>query len=130
MSHINVADYRVVKDNIVKLTHSGDSVEAFEFNVPDDLPENSAGCVWWVDRKTGSGAHVDYVVKLNGDDIRPAAPHFYRVSEPFFYSRHETFSAARLKAGKKNTLKIEVVGGGGTLEMSDFIVAYKRRIDV
>lgn len=130
MAKINVADYRVVRDNVFELTHSGDSVEAFDFNVPDDLPENSAGCVWWVDRQAGSSGHVDYVIKLNGDDIRPAEPAFYRASDSFFYSRHETFSAARLKAGEKNTLRIEVVGGNGTLEMADFIVAYKRRIDV
>ena len=130
MAKINVADYRVIRDAPVSLSHSGNAQQSFQFSIPADMPQNSAGCVWWVDRQPGAGNHVDYVVTLNGEDIRPAPPPFYRVTDPFFYTRHETFSAARLKAGATNTLEIRVVGGNGTVEISDIILAYKRRIKV
>jgi hypothetical protein len=129
MTDINVADYRVIRDAPVTLTHNGTSEKSFGFNLPDDIPSNSNGCVWWVDRNTGGNDHVDYVVTLNGDDIRPAPPPFYRVEAPFFYTRHETFSAERLNAGAANTLEVRVLDGAGTLEVADFILAFKKTID-
>ena len=117
----DVADYRVIRDSSVTLTTGGDIDKDFSFNLGTAVKHNQHVILQFFFVSGTNANNLSFRFSINGTNVRTI-----NVTGNHFATVHEV--ARNVTKNNANDLKVQIVGGSGTVHISDIVLWVQRSV--
>ena len=114
-----VGDYVVVSDNVKTMRIGGDIDETYSFSLPANLNRDARAVATWQFEADDDPDGLKWKLEINGSAIAS-----YSHSSDRFCALQEVFAGSVLNVGA-NSARVTVLGGGGQIKFSDFVIHFQ-----
>jgi hypothetical protein len=113
------ADYRVISDNAVTIQTGGDIDRTFNFDLGTTVRHNQQSILQFFYVSGSNANNLSFEFRLNGSVVRTI-----NVTGNSFATIHEVH--ANLTRDNANQLDVRIVGGSGSVAISDIVLFVQR----
>lgn len=117
----DVADYRVISDGNVTLQTGGDIDHSFSFDLGTGVQHNQHAILQFFYVSGNNANNLSFRFTLNGTTVRTI-----NVTGNHFATIHEVQSG--ITQNNTNNLEVRIVGGSGTVTISDIVLHVQRAV--
>lgn len=116
----DVADYVAITDGALNIATGADIDKEVNFNLEPAVRLGQQSILQFFYVSSSNASNLTYRFSINGTEIRTI-----NVTGNFFSTIHEVIGGGVLASGT-NTLKAEIVGGSGSVSLSDIVLWVQR----
>jgi hypothetical protein len=117
----DVADYRVISDGDVKLQTGGDIDHTFTFDLGTAVQHNQQAILQFFYVSSSNANNLSFRFAINGTAVRTI-----NVTGNHFATIHEVQGG--VTKNNQNELEIRIVGGTGSVTISDIVLFVQRTV--
>ena len=117
----DVADYRVISDGNVTLQTGGDIDHSFSFDLGTGVKHNQHSILQFFFVSGNNANNLSFRFSINGTSVRTI-----NVTGNHFATIHEV--ASGITQNNQNNLEVKIVGGTGSVTVSDIVLHVQRTV--
>jgi hypothetical protein len=117
----DIADYRVISDGSITLQTEGDIDHTFDFDLGTAVQHGQSAVLQFFYRTSNNANNLTFRFSINGTPVRTMI-----VNGNLFGTMHEVQAGVTRDNG--NTLDVRIIGGSGSVEISDVVLFVQREV--